>query len=140
MKEKEKYQVKDDVTEEVVVERLDVVVVLRKPEKSLCVDTMKMARDENNDTDADEYIVYNTMIEPNLKGPELLAAYGCKKVPTEIVSKIFDPGEIAQLSEVAFELAGYKKGGVKAIMQLIVMMIFIFFITIIKKALSLNIY
>ncbi|WP_196426647.1 phage tail assembly chaperone [Lysinibacillus cavernae] len=114
MKEKEKYQVKDDVTETVLVERLGVEVVLRKPEKSLCVDTMKMARDENNDTDADEYMVYNTMVEPNLKDPELKKAYGCT-LPTDIVSKIFEPGEISLLSEIGFELAGYKKGGVKAI-------------------------
>lgn len=114
MKGKEKYHVKDDVTEAVIVERLGVEVVLRKPEKSLCVDTMKMSRDENNDTDADEYMVYNTMVEPNLKDPELKKEYGCT-LPTDIVHKIFEPGEIAQLSEVAFELAGYKKGGVKAI-------------------------
>lgn len=114
MKEKEKYQVKDDVTESVIVERLNAEVVIRKPEKSLCVDTMKMARDENNDTDADEYMVYNTVVEPNLKDKELQKEFGCK-LPTDIVAKIFEPGEIAQLSEVAFELAGYKKGGVKAI-------------------------
>lgn len=114
MKEKEKYKVKDDVTEAVLVERLGVEVVLRKPEKSLCVDTMKMGRDENNDTDADEYMVYNTMVEPNLKDQELQKEFGCT-LPTDIVSKIFEPGEIAQLSDVAFELAGYKKGGVKAI-------------------------
>lgn len=114
MKEKEKYQVKDDVTEAVLVERLGVEVVLRKPEKSLCVDTMKMGRDENNDTDADEYMVYNTMVEPDLKDKELQKEFGCT-LPTDIVSKIFEPGEIAQLSDVAFELAGYKKGGVKAI-------------------------
>lgn len=114
MKEKEKYQVKDDVTESVIVERLNAEVVIRKPEKSLCVDTMKMARDENNDTDADEYMVYNTVVEPNLKDKDLQKEFGCK-LPTDIVAKIFEPGEIAQLSEVAFELAGYKKGGVKAI-------------------------
>ncbi|QEA00822.1 hypothetical protein D0439_20135 [Lysinibacillus fusiformis] len=114
IKEKEKYQVKDDVTETVKVERLDVEVVLRKPEKSLCVDTMKMARDENNDTDADVYMVYNTMVEPNLKDAELQKAYGCT-LPTDIVAKIFDPGEIEQLSSMALELAGYKKGGVKVI-------------------------
>ena len=114
MKEKEKYHVKDDVTEPVLVERLGVEVVLRKPEKSLCVDTMKMSQDKNNDTDADEYMVYNTMVEPDLKDKELQKAYDCK-LPTDIVAKIFDPGEIAQLSEVAFELAGYRKGGVKAI-------------------------
>lgn len=114
LKEKEKYQVKDDVTETVIVERLGVEVVLRKPEKSLCVDTMKMARDENNDTDADVYMVYNTMVEPNLKDAELQKEYGCT-LPTDIVAKIFDPGEIEQLSGMALELAGYKKGGVKVI-------------------------
>lgn len=114
MKEKEKYQVKTDVSEVVLVERLNAEVVIRKPEKSLCVDTMRMARDESNDTDADVYMVYNTIVEPDLKDPALQKEFSCV-LPTDIVSKIFEAGEIGQLSEVAFELAGYKKGGVKAI-------------------------
>lgn len=117
LKEKEKYQIKQDVTEEVYVERLDADVVIRKPEKSLCTEVLSMSRDEDTTDDADVYMVYNTLVEPNLKDSELQKAYGCVE-PTEIVEKIFEPGEIAQLSQVALELAGYEKGTVRLVKDL----------------------
>ena len=39
--------------------------------------------------DADPYIIYNHVIEPNLKDPKLQQAYNCDN-PLEIVDKIFD--------------------------------------------------
>lgn len=114
MKEKEKFQTKNDEVAVVFVERLNAEVVIRKPEKSLCVDALRMNRDKNNDTDADVYMVYNTMTEPDLKNKELQKEFGCV-LPTDIVEKIFEPGEIASLSEMAFDLAKYKDGGVTII-------------------------
>lgn len=116
LKEKEKYQVKQDVTEEVYVERLDANVVIRKPEKSLCTEVFEMSRGQS-ESDADIYMVYSTIVEPNLKDAELQKAFDCKE-PTDIVEKLFEPGEIAQLSAVAFDLAGYEKGAVKLVKDL----------------------
>lgn len=116
LKDKEKYEVKKEITEEAYVERLDSTVLIRKPEKSLCSEVFEMSRDQS-DTDADIFMVYNTVVEPNLKDPELQKAFGCKE-PTEIVEKIFEPGEIAQLSSFALELAGYKSGIVKLVKDL----------------------
>lgn len=117
LKEKEKYQVKQDVTEEVYVERLDADVVIRKPEKSLVSEVFGMVKDEKQSDDADIYMVYNTVIEPNLKDAELQKAFDCKE-PMAIVEKLFEPGEISQLSQVALELAGYKKGTVSLVKDL----------------------
>lgn len=117
LKNKEQYEVKKDVTEDVYIERLDLDILVQKPEKSLCVETMQMSRDEKQTDQADEYMVYNIVIEPNLKDPELQKAYECKE-PIEIVNKIFEAGEIAQISEIGFELNGYKKGTVSVVKDL----------------------
>jgi hypothetical protein len=109
MKEKEKYQVKDDVTEEVYIPRLDANVTIRKPERSLCIETIQMTQDDNLVDQADPYLVYNIMVEPNLKDKELQKAYGCVE-PTDIVGKIFETGEIPNIAQVGLELAGYDKG------------------------------
>jgi hypothetical protein len=108
MKDKEKYQVKDDVTAEVYIPRLDANVTLRKPERSLCVETIQMTQDDNLVDQADPYLVYNIMVEPNLKDKELQKAYGCVE-PTDIVGKIFETGEIPSIAQVGLELAGYDK-------------------------------
>lgn len=107
MKNKEKYQVIDEATEEVVIERLNATITLKQPERSLCLDTIDLANSEKGK--ADPFMVYSCCIEPNLKDKELQQAYGCKE-PVEIVEKIFKPGEIVQLSEMCLNLAGYGVG------------------------------
>lgn len=117
MGNREKYEVKENVTEELYIERLESYVTIRKPERSLCVEGMGMTRDENKKLEADVYMVYNVITEPNLKDKELQKSFGCVK-PTDIVEKIFDAGEIGQISQVALELAGYKKGAIKLVKDL----------------------
>jgi hypothetical protein len=109
MKDKEKYQVKSDVTEEVYIPRLDANVTIRKPERSLCIETIQMSQDDNLVDQADPYLVYNIMVEPNLKDKELQKTYGCVE-PTDIVGKIFETGEIPNIAQVGLEIAGYDKG------------------------------
>lgn len=109
LKEKEKYSVDKQQTEEVTISRLNVDVVIRKPEKSLCIESLQMTRDEDTADTADAYMVYNTMVEPDLKDTELHTLFGIKD-PLEIVDQLFEPGEVAQLSELAMEMAGFKKG------------------------------
>lgn len=106
IKEKEKYQVKKDVTEELYIQRLDASITIRKPERSLCLDTISMSRDKDQADQADVYMAYNIVVEPDLKDTELQKAYGCVE-PTDIVEKIFDPGEIASISQAGLELSGY---------------------------------
>lgn len=117
LKNKEQYQVKKATTEEVYVERLDADIVVQKPEKSLVVEAMQMSQDAEQSERADSYLVYNTVVEPNMKDAELQKEFGCKE-PLEIVEKIFEPGEISQLSQIAMELAGYKKGTVSIVKDL----------------------
>lgn len=117
LKDKEKYAVKQEVLEEIYVERLKANIIVRKPERALCLEVLNMVRDEKQSDKADAYMVYNIVVEPNLKDAELHKAFGVKD-PLEIVEKIFEPGEIAQISEIGLELAGYKKGTVSVIKDL----------------------
>ncbi|PEB56243.1 hypothetical protein CON65_15920 [Bacillus pseudomycoides] len=108
MKNKEQYQVKENVTEEVYIDRLGASVTIRKPEKSLCIEGMQMAQDPNLVGKSDAFIVYNVLVEPNLKDKQLQKEFGCVE-PTDIVDKIFEPGEIGNIAKLALELVGYTK-------------------------------
>jgi hypothetical protein len=106
MKNKEQYQVKKDTTEELFIERLGASITIRKPERSLCLEAFQMANDENQADKADPFMVYNIVVEPNLKDVNLQKEFGCVE-PTDIVEKIFESGEISKIAQVGMELAGY---------------------------------
>lgn len=103
---KEQYVLKQDVKKELYLEQLDATLTIIKPERELVIDTIEKGRDENFDGNSDEFFVYNIVVEPNLKDPELQKAYGCVD-PTEIVSKIFDVGTVAGIAQAGMDLAGF---------------------------------
>lgn len=105
LKEKEKYQVKTGVQEELFIPRIDANVTLQKPERSLCIESFEMGSGEGQ-TDGDVFLVYNTIVEPDLRNSELQKAFGCVE-PTDIVEKIFEAGEIVGIAKKALDLAGY---------------------------------
>jgi hypothetical protein len=108
MKQKEKYQVKKDVKEELYIERLEATITIQKPSNSLIVETMKMANDPNQSEHADKYLAYNIVVEPNLKDTELHTVYDCVE-PMDIVSELFEYFEIGSISQKGMELAGFGK-------------------------------
>lgn len=117
LKEKEKYEVKKGVTKDVRIERFDANIVVQVPDRELCVESQQMARDEDTATQANVHMVYNVVVEPNLKDAELQKTFECVE-PTDIVEKIFSPGEIALISDLALELAGYKNSAVSLVKDL----------------------
>lgn len=112
LKQKEKYQVKDDVKEELYIERLEATITVKKPNRSLCLEVMQMSQDDNQATKADVFLVYNIVVEPNLKDAQLQKEFGCVE-PTDIVEKIFEAGEVAHISQEGLDLAGFAKGVTK---------------------------
>ena len=109
LKNKEQYQVNKDVKEELFIERLDSSITIKKPERSLCLEAFELANDKNRVGESDVFMVYNIVVEPNLKDAQLQKEFGCVE-PTDIVSKIFEAGEIVQISKAGLDLAGYTKG------------------------------
>lgn len=106
IKDKEKFLPKENVTQELLIERLGATVTIRKPERSLVLETLELGKDENFEGNADDFMVYNIITEPNLKDPELQKAYGCVE-PTDIVSKIFEIGEVSDIAKAGMKLAGF---------------------------------
>jgi len=93
-------------TKELYIKSLDGTITVEGPTSALAKDAQEM-------TDGDQYLVYQCVIDPCLKSKELQEAFGCVE-PMEIVEKLFDPGEIPQISVECLRLAGYIDG-VKAV-------------------------
>lgn len=77
-------------------------VVAKKPTTLLMTEALGL------DGDNDEYIVYNCIVEPNLKDKDLQKAYDCAE-PMDIVGKLFEFGEIKAISTVLIESVGVGK-------------------------------
>ena len=54
----------------------------------------------------DKYLVYNSIVSPNLKDTALQEAFECV-APDEIIDKIFKIGEISTIAKIAIDLAGF---------------------------------
>lgn len=89
-------------TMDLYVKSLDAVITIQKPDINTIIDASKI----DDAAESDKYLVYNCVIEPNLKDKELQEAYGCVE-PIEIL-KIFDDGEISSIASKCMELAGYR--------------------------------
>ncbi|WP_456273631.1 phage tail assembly chaperone [Bacillus sp. AK031] len=109
LREKEKYELKKDTKMELNIKRLDATITIQKPERSLCVEAIGMTRDPNQAAQADIFLVYNIVVEPNLRDKELQKAFGCVE-PTDIVEKIFEAGEIPHIAQTGLDMAGYGDG------------------------------
>ncbi len=59
-------------------------------------------------TNTNEYGIFHLTVAPDLKDKSLQDAYGCA-VPTDIVNKLFLPGEVVSIGNAIMELAGYGK-------------------------------
>lgn len=77
-------------------------IVAKKPSAYLMAEAMGL--EEHND----EYLVYNCIEEPNLKDKDLQEAYECHD-PIDIVSKLFEFGEVKAISEVLVKSVGMGK-------------------------------
>lgn len=87
---------------ELYVKSLDGIITIEKPDRATCLEALDM----ENSEEADEYIVYNCVVNPPLKDKTLQEAYGAVS-PMEIVTKVFEPGEISAISKECLVLAGY---------------------------------
>lgn len=92
------------------VKSLDGYVTLTKPNKSLYADSIE----GNTPIEANIHLVYNSMIEPNLKDKEAQKAFGVH-TPKDLLQMIFSVGEIATMSERLAEAAGFGGNAVRVI-------------------------
>lgn len=88
-------------TRDLYIKSLDAVITIEKPSIETIVDASKI----DSGVESDKYLVYNCIIDPNLRDKELQQAYGCVE-PSDIL-KIFDDGEISSIAKECMNLAGY---------------------------------
>lgn len=84
----------------IYVKSLDGEIVIKAPSKTLAAESAEMEQD------GDTHLVYECVVEPNLKDKELQTAFECT-YPEEIVEKLFDVGEISPIAMECMKLAGY---------------------------------
>lgn len=117
IKDKDKNKAKKAGETVVLVERLGAEIVFENPDRMLCLDAIEMARNPETADNADKFLVYSVMKEPNLKDQELQKAYGCVE-PTDIVEEIFEIGEITEIAMLALEKGGVKRGTISVVEDL----------------------
>ena len=101
IKNKEKIQARKNKFYDLEIPNFGTVTI-KQPTASLITETLNM---ENN---ADQYIIYESFVEPNLKDKTLQEEFECTE-PTDIVNKIFKVGEIAYIGRAIMECAGFNK-------------------------------
>lgn len=94
---------------DIYLEQLESVVTIEEPDSSLVTESIDIGSDEKQDSNGDDFLVYNVMIEPNLKDAELQKIYECKE-PVDIVNSIFSPGTVSAIAVEAMKMAGYMDG------------------------------
>lgn len=77
-------------------------ILVQVPDAALIAESLNLS----TGFEINKHLVYNSVIAPNLREGELQKAFGVFE-PTDIVAKIFLPGEISRIGDELFKLAGY---------------------------------
>ena len=93
-------------TLEIYVKSFDGIFKMQKPSNALLLESLDIASEDAHEGDI--HLIYNSVIEPNIKSEELQESYGVTR-PVEIVDELFDLGEIKAISTILAESAGYGK-------------------------------
>ncbi|MBQ9364844.1 MAG: hypothetical protein IJT82_03620 [Schwartzia sp.] len=76
-------------------------VTVKLPTRLMVLEALKLE-------DSDSYLLVNCIKSPKLNDRKLMEAFGCME-PTDVPDKIFQPGEIGQISRKIMELTGYRR-------------------------------
>ena len=77
-------------------------IIVKQPTLRMIDDILKGQDNRQNDIE----LIFETVIEPNLKDKDLQQAYGCT-IPSDIVPMLFKPGEVSALARTIMRLAGF---------------------------------
>ena len=102
--QKEKLLNKKLKKEVLFIKSFDGEITITAPSSSLILEAQDLGEDDP--TRADVYMVYQCMVEPNLKDQKLQEAFDCVE-PMDVVEEIFLPGEIASIASKIMGLGGF---------------------------------
>ena len=80
-------------------------ITIKQPTAKIIDETLKI---EGGGRQSDIELIYESVIEPNLKDKDLQQAYGCT-APSDIVPMLFKTGEIGHIASAIMKSAGYGK-------------------------------
>lgn len=78
-------------------------IICKLPDAALVAEALEMTPS----FEANKHIVFNCVVDPNLRDGDLLKIYECFE-PADIIAKIFLPGEITKIANKLLDLAGFK--------------------------------
>ncbi len=104
----DKNKAKKTETRELYVKSLDATITITKPSRATVLDSSELGEGEAN-----LFVVYECVSEPNFKDSTLQDAYNVTGY--EILDQIFDPGEVDYIAKEILEFAGYDKGTVSIV-------------------------
>ena len=79
-------------------------ITVKQPSVKLIEDVLKIEGGRQSDIE----LIYESVIEPNLKDKDLQQAFGCT-APSDIVPLLFKAGEIGSIASAIMRCAGYGK-------------------------------
>lgn len=85
-------------------------IVVEKPDRELLAD----AQDFDNGMESNVHLVYNCIVEPDLKDKKTQEEFGTH-TPKELVQVLMNDGEIGEIAKQLMTLAGYGETGVKLV-------------------------
>lgn len=94
----------------IFIPSLDGYIVVQKPDRALLAD----AQEIKNGMDSNVHIVYNCVVEPDLKDKDTQKEFGVH-TPKELLQVIMNDGEIGDVAASLMTLAGYGDTGVELI-------------------------
>lgn len=87
-------------TKDFYIETLDALVTVKNPGRLLVLEAADM-----DEPKASEFLVYNSVVQPNLKDPNLHKEFGVEGHPMKIVNILLGEAEIGLLAQKCMELA-----------------------------------
>ena len=103
---------KGDKYVEIYIKRLDATIKAKEPDNTLILESIDILKEDAHESDL--HLVYNSIIEPNIKDSTLHDTYNVSR-PVEILDEIFTLGEISNISKTLLKNSGYEDNSVKLV-------------------------
>lgn len=103
---------KGDKYLDIYIKRLDATIKAKEPDNALILESIDISKENAHESDL--HLVYNSIIEPNIKDSTLHEAYNVSR-PLEILDEIFSLGEISNIAKTLLKNSGYEDNSVKLV-------------------------
>lgn len=103
---------KGDKYVEIYIKRLDATIKAKEPDNTLILESIDILKENAHESDL--HLVYNSIVEPNIKDSTLHEAYNVSR-PLEILDEIFSLGEISNIAKTLLKNSGYEDNSVKLV-------------------------